>query len=300
MEFQFLKMNTKKFLLNIVFGGCFFIYCLSSCVERIDIRTDNSPPRLIIYGYITTDTTQHAIRITRSSGFFETVKPEGISNAVVSISCDERVFELKESAGEPGLYLTKSDAYGISGKTYTLRVALDFDGDGFIEDYEAKSFLPFPATLDSIAITTSYFIDDFLQVLIWGNLPEESSNNFSFHLLKNGVVLNDSLRDFLIVRDDYITNNKIEAMPLFQIDPEGERYNFISGDILSVQVGSVTSEYAAFIQNAQQEARGSIPLFSGPPANLETNLRCLSSDSKTGLSGFFTAYSIDRAYTIYE
>jgi len=293
-------MIAKKFFKYILFAGCFFIICFSSCLERIDISTEASPPRLVIYGYITTDTTRHEIRITRSSGFFETTKPEGISNANVIISYDEGSFELRESAEEPGLYLTSRDAFGVPGKTYTLHASLDFDGDGKPEDYEATSFLPFPATLDSIAITTSYFMDDLLQVLVWGNLPEESSNNFSFNLLRNGVVLNDSLRNMYIVQDDYIINNKIEAMPIFQINPEREKYNFQTGDTIAVRVGSVTSEYATFIQNAQQEARGSIPLFSGPPANLETNLRCLSPNSKTGLSGFFTAYSKHSADTIFE
>ena len=292
-------MNIKN-LLKYFVAGCFFIVYFSFCTEVIDIKTDNSPPRLVIYGYITTDTTQHAIRITRSSGFFETTKPEGISNANVKISCDEGIYELKESLEESGLYLTSPDVYGVSGKTYTLHVSLDFDSDGKLEDYEANSYLPFPATLDSIAITASYFMEEFLQVLIWGKLPEESSNNFSFHLLRNGVVLNDSLRYFQLFRDDYLLNSKIEAIPVFQINPEREKYNFVSGDTIAVQVESLTSEYANFMQNAQTEMRGPIPLFGSPPANIETNLINLSPDSKIKLSGFFTAYSIHREYTIFE
>ena len=293
-------MNTKKQISYIILTLSVLLFCFISCIERINISTEDSPPRLVIYGYITTDTTQHAIRITRSSGFFGTAKPESISRADVSISCDEGVFELKESSEEKGLYLTSPDVYGISGKTYTLHVSLDFDNSGKQEEYEATSYLPYPATLDSVALTVSYIVDEFLQVLIWGSLPEKSSNNFSFHLLRNNVVLNDSLRGFRFTRDDYIANNKFAALPVFQLNPRREKYKFVSGDTIAVQIESITSEYATFMQNAQQEMYGPIPLFGGPPANIETNIRCLSSGSKTGISGFFTAYSKHKAYTIYE
>ena len=293
-------MNNKNYIIYIISVAGFFLLCLFSCIDRIDISTEASPPRLVVYGYITTDTTQHAIRITRSSGFFETTKPEGISNASVSISCDDEVFELKESSEEPGLYLTSPDVYGISGKTYTLHASLDFNGDGQQEDYEAKSYLPFSVTLDSVAVTVSPFSDEFLQVLIWGSLPEESSNYFSFHLLRNGIVLNDSLRGFRFVSDDYVVSNRFAALPAFMLNTERERYKLSSGDTVAVQVGSITAEYAIFMQNAQREMYGPIPLFGGPPANIGTNIRCLSSDSKTGISGFFTAYSKHSAYTIYE
>jgi len=293
-------MNTKNYFHYIIFLSCAALCFLLACVERIDISTEDSPPRLVIYGYITTDTAQHAIRITRSTGYFVTTPPEGISHADVSISCDDGVFELEESPEEPGLYLTSPDVYGISGKTYTIHASVDFNGDGKTEEYEAASYLPFPATLDSAAITPSPIMDKFLQVLIWGNLPEESNGYFSFHLFRNGITLNDSLRNFFVERDEYIVTKKLVALPIFQLNTERDKYKFSSGDTITVQVESITSEYATFMENAQQELRGPVPLFGGPPANVETNIHCLSSDSKVEISGFFTAYSKHKTAMIYE
>ena len=284
----------------ILFAAIVSLLCLFACEERVNINTEASPPRLVIYGYITTDTTQHAIRITRSSGYFVTTKPEGISRAIVSISCDGETFELEESPKEPGLYLTSPDVYGISGKTYTLNASLDFNGDGNTEDYEATSYLPFPITLDSAAITPFPVIKDHIQVLIWGNLPEESSGYFSYHLYRNGKIMNDSLQGFRIVDDEYIVTKKLEAISLAQLDLTREREKLLPGDTLTVQMESLTPEYANFIQNAQMEMWGPIPLFGGPPANIETNIRCLSSASKTEISGFFTAYSKHKVFTIYK
>ena len=291
-------MNTGNYISYIIFS--ILLFCFSSCVERIDINTEASPPRLVIYGYITTDTAQHAIRITRSSGYFVSTKPEAVPHAKVSISYDDGVIELNESSEEPGLYLTSPGVYGIAGKTYTLHTSLDFNGDGEKEEYEAASFLPFPAILDAVAVTTASFSDEFLQVFISGRIPEESSNNFSFHLFHNGVILNDSLQGFIIFQDDYIKSKEFSDMPLLLLSKEREKYQFSSGDTITVQVESLTPEYATFIENAQQESFGSLPLFSGPPANVETNIRCLSSGSTIGISGFFTAYSKNSAYTIYK
>jgi len=290
-------MNVKNYFGYILFALLF----LFSCRERIDINTEASPPRVVIYGYITTDTTQQAIRITRSTGYFVTTKPEGISHATVSINSDDNeVFPLSESPDEPGLYLTSPDVYGVAGKTYTLHAALDFYGDGQTEKYEATSFLPFPATLDSVAITPSPIMDDLLQVLIWGNLPEESSNNFSFQFFRNGVAMNDSLRRFQVAQDDYIVNKQFAALPVNQLNQKRDREKLSPGDTLTVQVESITSEYATFIQNAQDELFGPMPLFGGPPANVETNIRCVSYDSKPDISGFFTAYSKNSTTTIYK
>jgi len=294
-------MGAKNYFRYIMFAGCTLLFSLFvACLERINISTEASPPRLVIYGYITTDTTQHAIRITRSTGYFIATKPEGIPDATVSLGYDGEIIEFTESSEESGLYVTSPGVCGIAGKTYTLHASLDFDGDGKTEMYEATSYMPFPATLDSAAIIPSPVMNNFLQVLIWGSLPEESSHNFSFHLFRNGVMMNDSLRGFQIVQDDYLISEKFNALPVFYLNQERNRNKLSIGDTLTVQVESFTPEYATFIMNARQELQGSIPLFSGPPANVETNIRCLSPDSKTEISGFFTAYSKHRTATVYE
>ena len=289
-------MKTKYYFFYILVAGITFF----SCMERINLSTEASPPRLVIYGFITTDTTQHAIRITRSTGFFVTDKPEGVSNAIVRITYDGEIIEMIESLEEKGLYVSSPDVFGIAGKTYTLHASVDFNRNGKKEDFEAATYLPFPATIDSAKVMVSPIGTEFLQVLIWGNLPEESSGNFSLHLFRNGVVMNDSLRGFRIFQDDYITTKKFNALPIYQLHQEHRRQKLSPGDTLTVQIESVTKEYATFIENARQELRGPIPLFGGPPANVETNIYCLSSNSKTEVSGFFTAYSKYKVSTIYE
>ena len=125
------RKNLPEKLANpIRFSGVSWVIALfisiSACTERINIETDNAPSRLVIYGYITTDTMQHSIWITRSAGYFTTDSPEGVSHATVTISDnDGNIIPLAEDNTTAGLYQTAADVYGECGKTYTLDVRFD-------------------------------------------------------------------------------------------------------------------------------------------------------------------------------
>ena len=61
----------------------------------------------------------------------------------------------------------------------------------------------------------------------------------------------------------------------------------IPGDVVKLEVASVTSEYANFVWAVQAEVNGQNPLFSGPPANITGNM-------SNGAVGFFAAYSLSK------
>lgn len=276
-----------------------FLLSLLSCTERIDIRTEDSPPRLVIYGYITTDTTRHAVRISCSSGYFSTSAPEGISGATVSISNGRETFPLKENSLEPGLYETEADVYGVEGETYTLSVAVDFDGDGEPEAYEATSWLPYRASIDSMAVTASVISDDFLELRVWGRLADQEENWLSFHPFRNSDPLAANLEDFFIIDDEHIAR-EINGVTCWFFDQEEEEEVITPGDLITLYIHSLTKEYGTFLDNAQREFEGSDPIFSGPPANVETNLRATGTGNDTPLAGFFSAYSRCSEQMLYQ
>jgi hypothetical protein len=272
----------------------------SSCEERIRIDTGASAPRLVIYGYLTTDTLEHTIRITRSSDYFSTGRPEGISGARVEIRHNEEAWPLAESPAEPGAYRTAAGVAGQAGETYTLHVSLDFDGDGQAEAYEASCVLPPAAQLESMAVEPSRLSEQHLEALIWGRLPEqEAVNYFNLRLYINGRLLNDSLQGYSINSDEYLQTKRIEGLSVFFLNQQRESSELHSGDSLTLQIESLTGDFARFITNAQSERRGSLPLFSAPPANIETNIRPLT-PSDAPVSGFFTAFSVNRTGMIYR
>lgn len=285
-------MKTNYIFRTFIAGfSCLLVTCFSACTERIHIETEDAPERLVIYGYITSDTTQHAIRITRSAGYFATTSPVGISNADVTlVSGDERI-PLAESSQTPGLYLTAADVYGMEGQTYTLQVSLDFDDDGETESFEAVSTMPYSSDLDSITLVPSTLFDDVIEIQLYGKLPPNERNYFSFHARRNNVVLNDSLSGFFIISDEYIKQKEFAGLACFYLDQEEEEERLIPGDIITLRIDILPKDYADFLENARHELGGTNPIFGGPPANLETNIKSISNPNQIPVSGFFSAFS---------
>ncbi len=282
-----------KYLILAVLAGS-----LPACTERINISTDASTEHLVIYGYISTDTTFHTIKITRSTGYFVNTKPKGISDATVTISNEEQTFVLQESSAEPGLYVTKGNVYGKPGQTYTLNVSLDFDGDGILEDYDASSYLPYPATVDSIDYKDSDMLKDHVEILLWGNMPDTDDNYLTLQLVLNNYPMDISFEDYVVLDDEYIDKKEMIAVPCYYHDLDD--YEFEDGDILTLRVDAVTKEYATFVEDAQSELRGGDPVFSGPPANIKTNIKSKDSSNEVPIVGFFTAMARDEASVVYK
>ncbi|MDR2497375.1 MAG: DUF4249 domain-containing protein [Tannerellaceae bacterium] len=278
------------------------ILALAACQERISLSTEDSAPGLVIYGYITTDTTAHAVRITRSSGYFAQTPPQGISGADVSIASPNATYPLSESPSEPGLYLTEPDVYGLTGESYTLRVSLDFGGKGRSEDYEATTTIMPPPELDSIGFSPFTAHDRIIQVMVWGRMPQTTDvNYFSSYLYINGRLYNDSLSRIRLNNDRFlIAGREIKAMPLFFLNQDRNRSKLSAGDTVSVQLDGIPGDYSAFLYNAQGETQGSNPIFDGPPANVPSNIRSLAAGSSTLVLGFFGSRSKSIGSVVYE
>jgi len=287
--YNYISKNKNGLYGILTFLGC--IFSVFACTERIEVSTKDAPERLVIYGYITTDTTQHSIRITRSSGYFTTSAPEGISNANVTISSGKGSYLLSESKETPGLYQTEPGIFGIEGETYTLNVKLDFDEDGETEEFEAVSYLPVSGELDSIGFKQSDVFDDVIEILLYGRIPEDGKNYFSFHAYRNHDIVNDSLVGFFILDDEYLEKREFFGLPCFYLDQDDKRSKIESGDSITLRVDFLTEEYADFLDNARMEVEENNPIFNGPPANVETNIKIIHNPSDIPIAGFFSAYS---------
>jgi hypothetical protein len=281
-------MQNIKSIILLLASGIGFV----ACTERMDIDVNDAPLQLAIYGAITTDTTQHEISVRRSSNYFSNTAPEGISGATVTVSDGDEIFPLTESPYEKGVYLTAPDVFGVEGKTYTLNVAVEFNGA--TDEYEATSFLPYSIRVDSVVFRQSGLAANIVDVLLYGKFPESSNNYLNVLAYKNdNIPLNDRLSDFNIIVSENADTREINGAVCMHIRSEyDEDRAFIEpGDLVTVQVCSITKEYADYVQDAQSELRGSIPIFSGPPANVRTNIRARDVSNTTPVCGFFTAYS---------
>jgi hypothetical protein len=280
-------MKILTFSLKSIAAG--IIIAFTSCTEPIDIELDNDYARLTVFGEISTDTTVHSIRLTRSADYFYNKPAEGIPGASVRISDGVNEIILSESQLIQGNYETPPDFFGIPGKSYDLYIEnVDINGDGEDESYSASSFLPFLASIDSIQIK---YVDEGSEVQLYARDPAESIDFYAFKVKRNNVLQTDSLPEIHVQNDIFFNGSYTNGVTVQSLDDAKEGEKVVEGDTIVFEMFGITEEYYNFIIEAQTELFGSNPLFSGPPANISTNL-------SNGALGFFAAVNIKRSATI--
>ena len=261
-----------------------------SCTEKINIELDNTYTRLVVWGELTTDTTVHTVRLTRTADYFFNQPTFGVSDAFVTINDGENTITLFENAQIEGTYQTPSDYYGIPGKTYTLNISgVDIDGDGTSENYSASSRLRNVNPVDSIQLVYNEMWEAWeVKVFAWDS-PDKDW--YLFKVYRNNVLVSDTLTEWFAQTDDLFNGNYTNGITsqLLQDEYEDERPDV--GDTVTFEINGITEEFYNFVIGMQMEIMFSAPLFSGPPANVSTNL---TNDAL----GFFAVYSAERASAI--
>ena len=266
-----------------------------SCTERIDIELDSTTRRLVVQGAVTSDSVRHRVLLTTSSDYFSNMASPQVSGAVVEISFDNQTHTLAENPFFPGLYETAVAFRGVAGTTYELHIRqVDVDEDGQYEEYHAESTMQGGAELESIALR--YFstpIVNGYQVLMWARHLPEQRDWFGFRIRKNGILLTDSLSTYTTFSDDLFDDGYLPGFPVGFLSDDDPAQRVNSGDTIIFELESIDQAYYDFVNDAQLEMIGNIPLFSGPPANIRSNI-------SNGGMGIFAAYSILRTATIHE
>ncbi len=290
LNFKYATMNKLKFyILFIVF------FTLISCTEEIDLPLDTTYQRLVIEGGITTDTMAHAIILSKSSDPYGKAGYEYISDAVVNISDGDINFPLIEDPLNKGHYYTSSDVYGVPGKTYTLIVEnIDIDNDGNTEKYTAVSKMPKPFRFDFIKIIPfSYSSSEKGHLVLAYGQVLESRSNFWMRIFKNNILITDSI--FKLDIGTSIDTGYVAGDYAYYLDNNNERERIKEGDTIIAEMGAVTQEYRNYIRALKREYFPKSPIFSGPSANLPTNIQ-----PSEKVVGFFYTSAITRVLTIYS
>ncbi len=284
-------MKHSILFLSLLAAG--LITLLFSCTETIDIKLDNSYSRLTVFGEITTDTSVHSIAITRSADYFYNRPAEPVSGALVKITEGETETIFTENDLKPGIYESPGDFYGIPGRNYHMLVTqIDLDNDGILESYSAQSYLPEMASPDSISLNyVKYSFFEGSEILLYARDPAETVDYYAFKIERNGVLQTDSLSE-IIIQDDLLFNgNYTNGVQVQYLDNSKPGEKVMQGDTITFLMYGINKEYYNFIMEAKTELFGSNPLFSGPPANIPTNI-------SNGAIGFFAAVNLKRSTVI--
>lgn len=272
-------MNRNKLIRNIASG--FLLLLISSCTEVIDIELDPSQIRLVVDGAITNEPGPHQIRLTSSADYFHNELPPAISGANVTLETEDTVIQLVEQVTANGIYETPSGFQGEKGKEYQLKIHLA-EPLGEMSDFSATDKIPSTVyTIDSIGLVYEP-LWEFWSVNLYAFEPP-STDFYKADILINGRMMTDTANRSFVTDDRFINGNYSNGATMLFL--RGTEVNV--GDTITLILSSITESYFNFFIELQSESGISTPLFSGPPANISTNI-------EPGGLGYFSARSVER------
>ena len=264
----------------------------NACTERIDIELDETYTRLVVYGTITTDTTTHYVELSSTSSYYYNEAPPPVTGASVEISDDlGNSVSLVETA--PGKYATSPLFAAIPGRTYSLRVELAEEINGH-KVYTASSHVSPINPIDSIGLVSQpdWGEKGFYEVTCYYQ-DSPTTDFYMFNIFKNGELLTDTISDRFVSSDSFYNGSYTNGIGVGYLDQSNEREALSIGDIVTFQGCSIPEDYYYFIITLQAETGFQTPLFSGPPANVKSNIN-------NGAVGFFAAYAVAYSSKVFE
>jgi len=270
----------KKF--QIYISLVMLILAISSCTERINIDLDESCVRLAVEGYITPEEGEQHVKLTKTSDYFYNNPPQGVTQAQVKVTTGDSAVLFVEDLENPGYYRAPIDFRGIPQQTYSLEIQLK-DAINNSVYYQSTEIMPHqPAVIDSIELEYNARWERWLVHLYAWEPP--SVNYYLFNGYVNGEIITDSVSRKSVTDDKLYNGNYtggITVMVLYkdEISP---------GDTFTLSLSNITKSYYDFILNVQEEIQPKNPLFSGPPANVISNI-------DNDAVGYFAAFSSSYA-----
>lgn len=274
----------------------------TACTTDINIDLKDTTPELVVEGVITTDTMAHSIQLKKTSNYFSNKPADVISGATVTLNDGQNAITLVEDNLQKGSYRTPANYYGVAGRTYTLTIDnVDVNGDSVKERYVASCFINPPYHIDSIDIRKArLFQKDMWALKTWMQDPV-GTNYYLIRGYRNDKAVSDSIQEWGVTDDEFFDGKYLidETFMYFSSDKKDEQLQ--KGDKVTLELCNITKDYMDYIKEAQDEFWGRNPLFGGQPANIRTNIKqILPVDGKAKPHGYFAAYSVSWARTVYN
>ena len=263
------------------------VLSLYSCTERIDIKIDEDFQKLAVEAYVTPAPEAQFVKLTKTSGYFSQEAPGAVSEAVVTVNNGADTYQWDESTDKPGYYYPPDDFDIIVENDYKLTIDLKAEIGGATH-YESTAYMPrFGAIIDSIRVIWRGEFDRWIIKLYAYEPP--GPDYYMFNALKDGELITDSISRVGITDDKLVDGIYIPGIyTLFFYEDE-----LAIGDTVTLITSSITSDYYRYISEVQTELFPKVPIFSGPPANVRSNI-------SNGAVGYFATFVSDTTTNIID
>ncbi|MBK9292381.1 MAG: DUF4249 domain-containing protein [Bacteroidetes bacterium] len=258
------------------------LWFATSCTEKFDVKLDDTFARLVVDGSISTDTTVHYVKLSKTTSYFFNEAPPAIKGAQLVLSGPHGTLALTELPDEPGTYATPPDFFALPDASYNLDIRLTEELGG-ASNYNAAIRSPGTAfRMDSIALEYQQPFDFFLVKLYAWDPP--TTDYYKYDALINGKAITDTASRSLVIDDRFINGNATNGLAVMFI--RGDELK--TGDTLTLVMSAISNDYYDFFLQLRTQSGPSNPLFSGPPANIMSNIH-------EGGLGFFDARIVRRS-----
>ncbi|MDP3445948.1 MAG: DUF4249 domain-containing protein [Ignavibacteria bacterium] len=261
---------------------------LNACTEPYDITLDETYTRLVVDGTISSDTSAKWVRLTTSTSYFYNQEPPAISEAIVYLDDGIQKIQLTEDSQKPGFYGTPEDYFGIPGSTYSLEINLK-EKIGEKDKFTAETLMPNTEyTVDSIVLSYEAGFDFYLIELY--ALDPPTKDYYKFDALINGKIITDTASRSLVTDDLFYNGNNTNGLGVMFLRSN----EVIPGDTITLLMAAISEDYYNFFNELRTESGGSNPIFSGPPANIRSNIQ------EGGLGYFSASKSLEISIIVPE
>jgi hypothetical protein len=248
------------------------LFFLASCSEKVEVQLGETEPRIVIEGYLSTETDSSYVRISKTISYFSKDAPPEISDGLVEINDGANSLLFSHAGG--GVYRPAGGYAAESGKQYRLKVIAEG------REFSSQSVL-YPM----------FYVDSNL---IFEFRPAEGffSEGYSVTYLSN-----DSRPELIYTKFNFGQNDTLFDQSIIFSNADIVKYQLVpfelpffrpqSGDSVMLVFRSMeksVADYLAALSNLNSGAPGP---FQTPPANPPTNI-------SGGAIGYFMASDVVR------
>ncbi len=280
---KYIKYTYTTVILLTILGG------IAGCTEPIEMIGDDMDPKLVITGTLSTEPGYQIVEISSTVPYFGTDLPENMDAARVMLNDIELIRDA------PGIYTTGPNFAAVEGETYLLEVWIDFDRDGKEEYYSATTTVPYVHVLESLTVRSLIQGEINIPFVLLAGFQDTPGEDYYGAALwiNNELYSNRILRYYVHSLNDYSQDGSFIRYPIPEwiiteslVWDNGETYDLYAGDVLTVELQTLSKEYYKFLQEAKIEKNQHFPLFSGPRGNVTGNI-------SGGALGVFGSYAVN-------
>jgi hypothetical protein len=271
-----------KTLIKIILLS-FSAAALFGCDEPIELDLKQTPPQYVVDALITDELTDHYVKLTTSTGFYNEGKTPAVSGAEVEVRDNEgNTYQYLESETESGLYTAKFE--GKPGNTYSLQIVLP-DGETLTAEDEMAPL----TSIDSLV----WDIDEreqedpeeegfYYRIRIFAREPAATKDYYLFKFFRNDSIQNFDSNTGIFFADDELISGYINGLESPELYREGDEASF--------EMYRISRDAFLFYNDLNNILNGDGGMSGPSPANPRTNIL-----SKDGLGlGLFQVSALDR------